>query len=1757
MQQHMIGSMQDASEMRGISESHDHIIFSLNFIKDVDGFAMDISKNKLMESAIIIAIFQTVLILLLFALLIVQLKRSINYLSDLPKGTWYKLTGVILVVYSKIFYIPLLDIMLNNAIVSQRNTNDSQNIAFLVLSVYSIFAYAGLMFYSKRLLKLNMRSGDQLASWSEPTSKIIYMEFLMRVIVPIILAFDPDALFIQYEIIVILILSATYLIFLVMFSSTFDNILRYIQLGFQVVLVFILEIGVIKYLITNNDKKEGIILLIFLFFNIYSVLELKKWRETKLLLAFKHGQVTKPAELEQAFMILIDLVDKCLLEINRSNHKYSYYQPKLYKMIENHIVKCNDSKCLCINYEIFIEMFQINYQQGQSQTLLSHQKFQKIYDIMFKSAKSSSIFTSVSRMLDNQNGFRDYDQNLEQDTVLRAMNSEENDEIIEENSADISEIHQEEDEDSDDKTFAIDAQESQRFFIVHFIKIFLDELHNKHPDSPIIQNAFNYYYLFLIKKPQLAIFQLRNNLAFHKSSSWIDTISHSLDEMYILHHYELFQQQSLDYQTSKIDAEQFIYINNLYSKFHQDIEDLSMNAVQFWKGFTFDELDPFSQIKIGEKISKDIKLLYDKFSKIENTLTQKDPKLYLWFALVQQKIMNDTDGYQIFIGKMREINQMKKLLNLDMRIKGYDQESGFVLVDGKTQTQGQIIMMNKILRRWIKRDEDEIKFLNISVIMPSLIEGHHNTFMDEYNKSGESRILNKKILHFIKDKNQNLFPVEVMVKFHYSQHFDYCYVGLVEPIHTMRPFRDDRIHKIDQLVFLSIDWQNGQIKETSENFSKLLKLQGISQSNNIGGYQFQEKVITLDDIFENFNFKEIKNIKRKQKVQKNFHEGIYKLDMFEFNDEFDNRKFFSTMQRSIFGKVGIYFESYSKDLLKLGFVVLTVESQFLDMNTSKANSTLMENSHNIYQSDVLMNRDIDEDPGLNDEDNQSSAGSSQSSSSRITSFDVKSFHSFYQQTTPRILKIVLQMILLLFIASVTISTINLGLNIKNQIQTSFEIRTVKAAYDRINYTINNRLILRVLLNIANGYEPNSSSILKDRFNEFKIMQDKRIANLKETQFFLDNSGFPFNDDFLKLINSKVIMLQYLTEINTNYVENVTMKVAQSLFASRLQQINNFTLQQFRGNLRVQSLTPNETAAYRPSIDEQTIFFAVINGNSVIRQYNWVFLSNYISETKGNSDTRLQQSMILTIISVFTIFIVALVISPIISKTEERKYYALRFFLKIPRDKIQLYIAKCENCLRLEEESNSKVRRESIRKPSNGGMEDNNDIGDNQDHHGSAVHENSLYYEGVSQIINYPDQQEQDSVAYLNSSYRHGDFSSQRPMRGLSDSSRFVLQVREQRAESRGKQSSKDQQSVNNQSLANGVIGRAGDNSTTTMMKRSEADSVTVSQMNLNDVSRPTQADLNARMNVQSEQQSIESKDNIVKKIALKMKLKTFFAIVALTLTCSIYFIATFMMSRTNYMNASASIDDLSIIFDKDGCFDILINFLRENQIRNESLKLAEYPGQEASLYYLKRCQKQEANYRDLRRTIPVYLEKVSSYFEDIESNKLCTIIKQLGQNEYGELVNAFCSQVLNGMLNNGISTTYSYLYNKAQKLQIEFETAQKSKKATQDFLKKLINDTETNEIIDAKTFILSYAMTELKKISVESTLDYFQNLRDQLVIVYVIFIFLIFAAIIVFFLFALQKLRDSMWNTNLMLKIIPQDAMDRNDNEKIKSFFVS
>eukprot|EP00347_Sterkiella_histriomuscorum_P022071 403331786 len=1774
LQQKIIKNLQTYDELGRKSSGSNDIQMSFSFINSVDNFGQIISRKSIAQSSIFIASILTVFLLTLFFYLVKEQKRVISNHYEIVRGIGYQLLGTLLLIFSYVLYIPLIDIVISNAIYAQHHTqDDSSYIAYLVLSIYSICITVILVLYTRRFYKLNMISGDQIASWSQADSRVIYFELINKIIMPIVLAFDREAAFIQYEVIFILISQASFLIFILMFSAPFNRVLVYIQMGFQVIIVFLLEIGVLKFLIGNRDNKEGIIFLFFFTFNVYSFYELRKWRERKLLLQFQQNKLQKITEYEQVFLILINLAQNCINELMKGKaQKANDQMPHLYKMIEQHMVHCGNAVCLCNHYETFIEMFKVSYQRGQGQMLLNQQKFHLIYDIMFADQRYAKFYTSISRTLPNPNGLRDAEQNYDykEDKTLMAMISQE--EELE--SEQIDQIIDQEEEDGEEKTFILDQIETQKFFIINFIKIFLDEIRAKFPDSMLITNSFNYYTLFLLEKPQLSLISLKHFSQNLKNPSWIDLVSQNINEHYILYYYEIYNSSNKDYQNYKIDAEAFISINNLYSKFHQDIEDLSLNTISFWKGFTFDQLDPFSQIKIGEKISTQIKILYDKFLLIERTLTSKDPKLYLWFALVQQKIINDNEGYQIFINKMKEVNQMKKLLQLDFKVKSFDQESGFILVDGKTQTQGQILMMNKSLRRAMKRDEEEVKFLNINSLMPSLIEAAHQKFMDDYSKTGQSKILNKKVMHFCKDKNANLIPIEALVKFHYSQFFNYCFVSLIDPVIQMRPFRDDTTYQTNQLLFFSIDWNNGQITESSENFSQLVKKSGIS---SLGSMIFQEKVITLDDIFENLHFRTIKNLKRKyNKPQKNFHEGIYKLDLFEFNDEVDNRQIFNQNRKTLLAKIAIYYESYGNDYLKMGYVAVSLDIGANEFNRSILTPDHNTQSYNRYNSDHMMKVDLGEEETPDQEDNQSSAGSSDSGSSRSTAFDVKSFHSFYQQSTPRILKIVLQMVILLFLASLTISTVNLGLSIQNQIQSSFEIKTVKAAYDRINHTIGNRMIMRILLNIANGFEPNSSKLIADRFTVYKQLQDERITELKATQQFLDNSGYPFDDEFLKIMNSPNLRLTYLNERNQQYTENVTMKVAQSLLLSRLQQINQFTKAQMKGNLRIQTLTPIETSNYVPKSEEQTLFFAVINANGVIREHNWIFMDKYVSETKDNTELRLQQSVILTILSVITILIVSLVISPIISKTEERKYNALIFFLRIPKDQINVYIQRCEDCLKLEEESNLRKRGRGTFDQTNNGVERENISDKHEDFRQNQPFDYSQYDDNSIIMMN-PDV-EADTQGAINQSISNEIYSTMRGM-NLNESNRNILlsnnldgynkNQNEKSTTEDFKNPNIEKKKTMNPQSKNLMLKQQPLNQSSQFQQSSVYESDYQSQSDASQ--NESVANLRRKKNIQKDLQEVPNqieqldqqyqeeqtlqREIVIKKIAMRQKVKTFLSIIALTLTCSFYFIATFLLSQNNYNQAATSVDDLGVIFSKDMCYENLINFLRENAIRNESIVLTEDGLTVASQYYMTNCYAKETNYRNMRRNLPPYFSDVKSTLDKLESPNFCDDI--YGKNSQYYNLNSLCKSALNGLFFQGLSSSLALMYQKAQKIQLDFDTAQSMKIRDQNYLKKLLNDSETIEILDSKAFILQHAFTVLKDACVQSSIKYFQSQRDQLIIIYVIFLTIIVVSILIFFLYALKKLRSTMWNTNLMLKIIPQDVISKKDVEKIRSFFVN
>ncbi len=90
--------------------------------------------------------------------------------------------------------------------------------------------------------------------------------------------------------------------------------------------------------------------------------------------------------------------------------------------------------------------------------------------------------------------------------------------------------------------------------------------------------------------------------------------------------------------------------------------------------------------------------------------------------------------------------------------------------------------------------------------------------------------------------------------------------------------------------------------------------------------------------------------------------------------------------------------------------------------------------------------------------------------------EFRNFHSFAELKTPKTLSLIIKLILLLYLIMVSIASVNLGVTISRQMESENDVRTVKTAYDRMNLLSMNQLLFRVVLNIANGLEPDSTNL---------------------------------------------------------------------------------------------------------------------------------------------------------------------------------------------------------------------------------------------------------------------------------------------------------------------------------------------------------------------------------------------------------------------------------------------------------------------------------------------------------------------------------------------------------------------------------------------------------------------------------------------------------------------------------------------------------
>ena len=93
------------------------------------------------------------------------------------------------------------------------------------------------------------------------------------------------------------------------------------------------------------------------------------------------------------------------------------------------------------------------------------------------------------------------------------------------------------------------------------------------------------------------------------------------------------------------------------------------------------------------------------------------------------------------------------------------------------------------------------------------------------------------------------------------------------------------------------------------------------------------------------------------------------------------------------------------------------------------------------------------------------------------------------------------------------------------------------------------------------------------------------------------------------------------------------------------------------------------------------------------------------------------------------------------------------------------------------------------------------------------------------------------------------------------------------------------------------------------------------------------------------------------------------------------------------------------------------------------------------------------------------------------------------------------------------------------------------------------------EVIDTKVLVLDKILKKLKQASMTSAIDYTKSLRNDFILGYLIFSIVLTLSLCAILWWSLVVIKGNMWDTNIILKILPIETLSRVEREEIKNFF--
>eukprot|EP00347_Sterkiella_histriomuscorum_P007426 403348965 len=319
---------------------------------------------------------------------------------------------------------------------------------------------------------------------------------------------------------------------------------------------------------------------------------------------------------------------------------------------------------------------------------------------------------------------------------------------------------------------------NEPIFVHHYNKKLFEEALNKFINSPNLHISFAFYLFQVMKNIHSALHEL--SVASKKKPT-------------IQQQFTIFRYKNMIEQFTKKEEykNKHIYqqltnvkeFERLHGEMQKQIEAVCNYQVEFWTHLTTVVPDLNVLNELGNKTYNASENTDNYWKMLSHINPNYQPALTLYGEYLSF-IKNHPQLGKPYIERAQNTNFAHN--SMDEGIKRSDvlfsEDCTVVHITGNKESSGRVLKTSQGLLKCFGYNKSEVVGHNISFLMPAIIGGRHNEFLEKFYKTGRQRVFNLERAIFAQNRQGHCFRAKVLVKTMPSLKEGIQYVGMIRPV---------------------------------------------------------------------------------------------------------------------------------------------------------------------------------------------------------------------------------------------------------------------------------------------------------------------------------------------------------------------------------------------------------------------------------------------------------------------------------------------------------------------------------------------------------------------------------------------------------------------------------------------------------------------------------------------------------------------------------------------------------------------------------------------------------------------------------------------------------------------------------------------------------------------------------------------------------------------------------------------------------------